>query len=1272
MNTKRSFLESLNTGRERRTASSLEDISRALEDIESRLERAAQTRGQGTPDKSATVGIARSMERLANEISRADAPSSREPGAHRDLARELEDSRRQEDDVALVGRIAGELKALREETVRNADRQNEEMDRRWQEFAEHMAGADGEAHPDLASLVHRLEEISAAVGRLPEALDIGSLENKVRTLAGAMEQAIAQQRLAPDITTLLDERLDEITRAIAASAPAAGVQGFDPEPFERIEARIASLARQVEELAEDRPGADIAEQLGALTRRIDDIAQRSEMPGETLDQISGQVAAIAEKLDGLAAPVDADAILGGLEQRFARLAELIESHKGETLEHSRSLVEDIQTRLGDIAGKLDRLEPQAGADTDLMAAIDTRFAELAQRLDERGGGAADAAVLKSIESRLDDIAGRIKDASTNLSGVDSELIRSLETQVASLADHLSHPESTMPEFEDLRPRLEQVERVIADNREALFEAARRAAEDAVSAVQGSHAHAADAEGLSEEIRALETVARRSDERNTRTFEAIHDTLLKIVDRLGTLEVAEEEDALGTLQVAEEDDTPATAWQEEKLALQTVPPIETGDDTQPLFDEADEADVATDRLEETGDAWDATWDATWDGDRDSAEGETRTAGQLSPSEAAAAAAEAALTDESAPSEDAARAEETARATEGKQTGQSGGKRSMLGGLTRAFTARRERESKAEERREPDLATGAASVEADDAPEVKDINEPLAPGSGAPDLNAIMKRVRDEHGPKQEAASDANTAKSDFIAAARRAAQAAAAEAEVLKKKTDTGKKPGRSGIGEILRGRRRTALMAVAGLAVIAGGFYIARGGMGDDAPRAMAEAPAASNTIADASAGDESDAVAETPARDDAVRSPDETDVARADDAGNDATGIAADGAAAPDATPSLSDAAVIAAPAPAGRDDTAEDATGAEMADPIETSSATPHDTSAARMTRAAMMGDVETASLEGGAGQDAATPIDDAAQADKAAGSDAIDLANIPVNAGPVALRDAAANGNPSAMFEIASRYTDGHGGESDMAAAARWYEKAAEQGLAPAQYRIGNLYEKGIGVEGDIDKARQWYEKAAEQGNASAMHNLGVLHAMGHDGEEADNTAAAHWFQKAAELGVKDSQFNLGILSTKGVGVPRDLVEAYKWFALVADKGDSDAAAKRDDVANALDADDLDKAKAKAELWKPKALDRAANVVEVPDEWTEGDTTTAGIDMEKAVSSIQIILNKNGYDAGPTDGVMGERTRSAIQAFQKDNDMTPSGDVDKELVQALLQNK
>jgi localization factor PodJL len=281
------------------------------------------------------------------------------------------------------------------------------------------------------------------------------------------------------------------------------------------------------------------------------------------------------------------------------------------------------------------------------------------------------------------------------------------------------------------------------------------------------------------------------------------------------------------------------------------------------------------------------------------------------------------------------------------------------------------------------------------------------------------------------------------------------------------------------------------------------------------------------------------------------------------------------------------------------------------------------------------------------------------------------VPDEAGPLPLREAAEGGDPKALFEIGTRYADGRGVASDTKIAAKWYERSAELGFAPAEYRIGNFYEKGIGVERDIAKAEDWYKKAAGQGNAAAMHNLGVLYAMGADGP-VDNETAVNWFEKAAELGVKDSQFNLGILAAKGVGMPQSLEESYKWFALVAKTGDKDAAAKRDEIANSLRPEQLQKARAAVELWKPKPVDTAANIVDIPDSWRESDAQTASIDMKQAVRNIQLILNKNGYDAGSPDGVMGARTKSAIADFQKANGMEPTGAVNEALVTALLKKK
>ncbi len=218
----------------------------------------------------------------------------------------------------------------------------------------------------------------------------------------------------------------------------------------------------------------------------------------------------------------------------------------------------------------------------------------------------------------------------------------------------------------------------------------------------------------------------------------------------------------------------------------------------------------------------------------------------------------------------------------------------------------------------------------------------------------------------------------------------------------------------------------------------------------------------------------------------------------------------------------------------------------------------------------------------------------------------------AATLALREQAEAGNAAAQYELATRYGEGRLMPHDIKLAADWYEKAAMRGLAPAQYRLGSLYEKGMGVARDLARARDWYEKAANQGHSHAMHNLAVLIAEGANGKP-DYPGAALWFRRAAELGIRDSQYNLAILYARGLGVPQDLVQSYMWFAVAAAQGDDDAGKKREDVASKLDPNALAKAKAGADSFHPREPDRAANEVQTPPggwETAPPQTTAKGV--------------------------------------------------------------
>ncbi len=206
------------------------------------------------------------------------------------------------------------------------------------------------------------------------------------------------------------------------------------------------------------------------------------------------------------------------------------------------------------------------------------------------------------------------------------------------------------------------------------------------------------------------------------------------------------------------------------------------------------------------------------------------------------------------------------------------------------------------------------------------------------------------------------------------------------------------------------------------------------------------------------------------------------------------------------------------------------------------------------------------------------------------------LPAAIGSQRLRNAAQAGDAAAAYEVAMRFVEGRGVPANLEDAARWYERAASKGLGPAQYRYASMLEKGQGVRKDLAAAHKLYVAAADKGNAKAMHNLAVIYAEGAEGKP-DYASAAQWFRKAAEHGVADSQFNLGVLAARGLGTEKNIAESYKWFALAAAQGDRDAGRKRDEIAAHLDAQTLAAAQQAVKSFVAQTQPADATVVREP---------------------------------------------------------------------------
>lgn len=1046
-----------------------------------------------------------------------------------------------------------------------------------------VAGFDPDAlREELVQLAWHIDGIKSGLGDINAGPAIRALEEKLLTVASAVEALGRNIQSQPGVAehfSSLDHRLDEITRAIAASARQGG-SAFDSSTLQRLETRLEELVDHVAAMPHTDPTAELN--------------GRFELLGSRIEELANEEAARR------------------LEDRIAQLSNVIERNYRESTPPGV-----FAEHLEDISRKIDGL---GGAPaSDLIARLDM----LSRKMDEleipqatHAPAPADTVAMTRLESRLADIAARL-DETAAAPAADNSALHSLERQIANLSTLLNQSPpaaTTTVTFPDgFGDRLMAIEDYMAASDEFIVEAARQAAETVVEAyarngvaAQGgaSAAELTALAGLADDLRTLEAHTRSSEERTQATFEALHETLVQIAGRLNDLG----------------NTAPAKTPERSTAAVTTEPVRET-----------------TERLRESVAMPKAAQPEFADLDL--------LAGDRPAPRRAPENSKVAILDEADLMPAVELPAEAVIETVPTATAAPKPSKSLLAGLAERLKPSKKVKPADEGKRlsvdpAPALDPGAAVV----APEQ---NLLLEPGTGVPDVKKILERVR--NGQQPGGRDKPSTGTSDVIAAARRAAQAAAAETGAQKLaqpsafKKEKDKKPAKTAGGGQSSARRPILLAAAAILLVVMSYPLVSNliGSRSTDNP-----APEAVQERAVTLPAEDTNATANTTG-DDASAT---TDSAPIDDA-KPATAEQPNDESSQTTTDSVPEAKTAADTIMVPAENTAE-ATMFEKPATTDTAAADPIPALPA----------TETAKAEDTtADQTAAATEQSAAEADPT-------VAALPEGLQPASLVEAAKKGDPLALFEIGARYTDGRGFKIDLAEAAKWYQRSAERGLAPAEYRLANFYEKGTGVTRDVEKAITLYKSAADKGNASAMHNLAVLYATGVGGK-SDFSEAARWFQQAAELNVRDSQFNLAILYARGNGVPQDLEETYKWFAVAAREGDQDAAQKRDEVANALSAEQLKSAKAKLDLWKPQAIDDTANTPLVPDEWLAKGQTTATVDMKRAIRNIQAILNMNGFDAGKADGDMGKKTVAAIKAFQKSVGQEPTGRIDDALVKELL---
>lgn len=372
---------------------------------------------------------------------------------------------------------------------------------------------------ELVQLAWRIDGIKSGLGEMSAAPAVKALEEKLLAVANAVEMlgrnmqgqnAIAQQQNAiAEQFSGLDQRLDEITRAIAASARPSG-SVLDGATLQRLENRIEDLVDHIGAMQTTNPADEVAARIEALTARIEEMATEEATRK--------------------------------LEDRLAQLSNLIERNFRESAAPAA-----FTGHLEDISRKIDGLGTgNADALIDRLEMLSRKIDEIEMPAPVAAVASPDSGAIMRLETRLADIAARL-DESAAAPATDKGALKSLEKQIANLSGLLNQPAAAMPAASslpaDFGDRMSAIEDYIASSDEFIVEAARQAAETVVEAYsrngfaaqQGVSASEMQAlSGLAEDLRTLESHSRSSEERTQATFEALHETLVQIAGRLNDL------------------------------------------------------------------------------------------------------------------------------------------------------------------------------------------------------------------------------------------------------------------------------------------------------------------------------------------------------------------------------------------------------------------------------------------------------------------------------------------------------------------------------------------------------------------------------------------------------------------------------------------------------------------------------------------------------------------------------------------------------------------
>lgn len=453
---------------------------------------------QDSLKKAIAQDVAREIASLRAEIRKSDAEDRHYAANTREDLANLADgisqlARRNDDAAALLSPQLAQIRLLMDGLATDASLQG--IEACWERI-------DGELQSSSQSR-EALNTLSAQLQGVGQQID-----EKLTLIAARTHEMAAGAPAGRELVELISGvtgRLETLGRIISSNGR-GGLGATDTTLVQRLENRICSLSDKVDLMSSEatlrhQPTYDLAAKIDRLMERVDKLVET-----DTTTNFDERFEALSRQID-----------------RIQRQAPQLE----------------ITRHLAAIAKKIDS-SSTVGGDDSLSEKLDY----LARRIDEVDLGPTgsrqvfDEAMVKRLEIRLTDISDRLAFGALPVERMQPN--GEIEHQMQRLTTLLSEAWGELGTFPaEFDRRMTGMEAFVASNDEFIVEAAQRAAEAVI------HANVFDQEtaeatstaikpalaAITEDLQLIENAGRAASERTHRTFEALHDTLIQIADRL---------------------------------------------------------------------------------------------------------------------------------------------------------------------------------------------------------------------------------------------------------------------------------------------------------------------------------------------------------------------------------------------------------------------------------------------------------------------------------------------------------------------------------------------------------------------------------------------------------------------------------------------------------------------------------------------------------------------------------------------------------------------